>query len=126
MAEAAAYNQESRLPTERDRPNRMQSNPTFYRIGLSLAGGTILGVLGLIVGAVWAEGVGADVLNVALVAGTIAALWGMTAVHLTPTGGTITENRTTVNYAVFALHGWYAFFLCIAALTVWALRSWAF
>jgi len=104
----------------------MQSNPIFYRIGLSLAGGTILGAFGLIGGAVWAEAVGVDVLVVAQVAGTIAAFWGITVVHLTPTGGTITENRTTVNYAVFALHGWYAFFLCLAALMVWALRSWAF
>jgi hypothetical protein len=60
----------------------------------------------------------------AAVLAAIAGLWGAVVVHLTPTGGRITENRTTVNYAVFALHAWYAVFLCMLALLILAIRSW--
>jgi hypothetical protein len=105
---------------------QMPPNATVYRVALSTVGGLIIGALGLGVGAAWALGVGADTLAGALLVGAVGALWGAVAVQLTPTGGVILENRTTVNYAIFALHGWYAAFLCIAALAVWAIRIWAF
>ena len=69
---------------------------------------------------------GADVVLAAIVVGAVAALWGMMVVQLTPTGGVIMENKTTVNYAMIALHGWIAFYACIVALLAWAIRSVAF
>jgi hypothetical protein len=104
----------------------MQENVTLYRLGLSAAGGLIIGLMGLLLGAVWAVSVGADVAVVALVVAALGAVWGAIVVQLTPTGGVIVENRTTVNYAVVALHGWYTFFLCMIALIVWALQVWVF
>ena len=83
----------------------MQQSARLYRISLSAVGGLIIGGLGLILGAVWAWAVGAPVLLGAAALGAIGAAWGAICVHLTPTGGVILENRTTVNYAVFALHG---------------------
>ena len=102
----------------------MQENVTLYRIGLSAAGALSIGLLGLIVGAVGCWAVDVDA-SIAIVSAAIGALWGAIVVQLTPTGGVIMENKTTVNYAVVALHGWYAFFLCLIALVVWALRAWA-
>jgi hypothetical protein len=102
----------------------LQENVTLYRIGLSAAGALSIGLLGLMVGAAWRWALGADA-SFAIVAAAVAALWGAIVVQLTPTGGVIMENKTTVNYAVVALHGWYAFFLCLIALMVWALRVWA-
>jgi hypothetical protein len=101
----------------------MPVNTIFYRLGLSAVGGVIVGALGLVVGAAWAYGIGAEAAVGAAIVGLIGALWGAIVVQLTPTGGVILENRTTVNYAVFALHAWYAAFLCIAALLVWLARS---
>jgi hypothetical protein len=46
----------------------------------------------------------------------------MVVVQLTPTGGVIMENKTTVNYAVIALHGWITFVACVVALIVWGVR----
>jgi hypothetical protein len=102
----------------------MPENVTLYRIGLSAVGALIVGLMGLLLGAVWALGTGADVTLVALAFAAVAAVWGAIVVQLTPTGGVIMENRTTVNYAVVALHGWYTFFFCAIALAVWALRAW--
>jgi hypothetical protein len=102
----------------------LQENVTLYRIGLSAAGALSIGLLGLIVGAFWSWAVDVDA-SFAIVLAAIAGLWGAIVVQLTPTGGVIMENKTTVNYAVVALHGWYAFFLCLIALVVWALRVWA-
>ena len=101
----------------------MQQSAKLYRISLSAAGGLIIGGLGALVGAVWAWAVGAPALPVAAALGVVAAVWGMVCVQLTPTGGVILENRTTVNYAVFALHGWMTFLACILALVVFAVRS---
>jgi hypothetical protein len=102
----------------------LQDNVTLYRIGLSAAGAVSIGLLGLIVGAFWCWAVDGDA-SFAIVFAAITALWGAIVVQLTPTGGVIMENKTTVNYAVVALHGWYAFLLCLIALAVWALRVWA-
>ena len=101
----------------------MQENTTLYRTGLSLAGGVIIGSFGLLAGALWALASGADVLIVALIVGAVMAVWGAICVQLTPTGGVIMENKTTVNYAVVALHGWLTFLACLLALIVWAVRS---
>ena len=105
---------------------RMQDNVTLYKIALSLAGAAIIGALGLLVGAVWALAVGVCVWKAAGIVGAIGAVWGAVCFQLTPTGGVIMENKTTVNYAMVALHGWLAFFACLVALIVWALRAWAF
>jgi hypothetical protein len=101
----------------------VQQSAKLYRISLSAVGGLIIGALGVLVGAAWAWAVGAPVLPVAVGLGAVAAIWGMVCVQLTPTGGVILENRTTVNYAVFALHGWMTFLACVLALVVFAVRS---
>jgi hypothetical protein len=99
------------------------ANESLYRLGLSAVSAAIIGVLAAIVGVAWVGATGAAVWPVwAFV--IVAAIWGAIVVHLTPTGGTITANRTTVNYAVFALHAWYALFLCLIALLVFGIRSW--
>ena len=98
-------------------------NTTFYRVALSTVIGFILGVFGLIAGAVWALALDGNVPLVAAIVGAVAAMWGMVACQLTPTGGVIMENKTTVNYAVIALHGWLTFIACIIALIVWAVRA---
>ena len=104
----------------------MPENTTFYRIGLSVAGFLIIGLFGLIGGLVWALAVGGDLLLTALIIAAIAGVWGATCVQLTPTGGVIMENKTTVNYAVIALHGWMTFLAVLVALVVWAIRALAF
>jgi hypothetical protein len=101
----------------------MAGNEPLYRIALSGVSALLIGALGGLVGLAWAAAIDSPSWPAAVLAG-IAALWGAIVVHLTPTGGTITENRTTVNYAVFALHVWYAFFLCVIALVILATRSW--
>ena len=78
----------------------MQENTTLYRIGLSGAGGTITALLGLLVGAAWAVALNVDVLMFAVLIGALGFVWGAISFQLTPTGGVIMENRTTVNYAV--------------------------
>jgi hypothetical protein len=104
-------------------PFHMQQNVTFYRIALSTAGAVIIGAFGLLAGAVWGLATGADVILAALIVGAIAAAWGAVCFQLTPTGGSIMENKTTVNYAVIALHGWVTAFACILALIVWVARE---
>jgi hypothetical protein len=100
----------------------MPENTTLYRIGLSTAGFVIIGFFGLLAGLVWALAVGANIVLTGLVIAAIAGVWGATCVQLTPTGGVIMENKTTVNYAVIALHGWMTFLAVLVALIVWAIR----
>ncbi len=78
----------------------------------------------MLAGASWGLAVAANTLIVIAIVGALAAVWGSLVVQLTPTGGVIMENKTTVNYAVLALHGWLTFFACLSALLVWALRLW--
>lgn len=101
----------------------MAENVQLYRMGISFAGAVLIGLLGLLLGFAWSIGTGAGAWLIVLVAG-LAALWGAIVVQLTPTGGVIMENRTTVNYAVLALHGWYTVFLSAPALIVLAARTW--
>src|SRR5215471_16457114 len=103
----------------------MPENDTLYRISLSLAGGLILGVMGVLAGAAWGEATGAGLIAAAIL-GAVGFVWGAICFQLTPTGGVIMENRTTVNYAVIATHGWMAFFAIVLALVVWGVRSAAF
>ena len=101
----------------------MQENTFFYRTALSLWGAITVGVFAAIVGAVWALALGTDVVIGAVILGAIGAVWGGVAFQLTPTGGIIMENKTTVNYAVVALHGWFAAFACLIALIVLLIRQ---
>ena len=100
----------------------MPENDTLYRISLSLAGGLILGLMGVLAGAAWGEALGVGLIA-ALVLGATGFVWGAICFQLTPTGGVIMENRTTVNYAVIATHGWMAFFATVFALVVWGIRA---
>jgi len=101
----------------------MPENTMLYRIGLSAAGFLIIGLFGLLAGLVWALAVGANLAVIGLLVAAVAGVWGAVCFPLTPTGGVIMENKTTVNYAVIALHGWMAFFAIVAALAVWGLRA---
>lgn len=101
----------------------MEENTTLYRTGLSAIGGLIIGAMGALAGAVWALATGASLPLLTIIVAAVACLWGMIVVQLTPTGGVIMENKTTVNYAVIALHGWFTFFASVLALIVWAVRS---
>jgi hypothetical protein len=100
----------------------MQENTTLYRIGLSGVGGAITGLLGLIVGVAWAAALGIDVVLLALVFAALGFAWGAISFQLTPTGGVIMENRTTVNYAVVATYAWIAAFGCLFALAAFVIR----
>jgi hypothetical protein len=104
----------------------VQENTTLYRISLSLAGAVITGALGLLIGAMWGLAFDTPVLAAVALGGGLAAVVGAVTVQLTPTGGVIMENKTTVNYALIATYGWIAFFLCIIAGVVWAVRVFAF
>lgn len=101
----------------------MQENTTLYRIGLSGVGGTITAVLALVVGAAWAAALNVNLVMLALVFAALGFVWGAISFQLTPTGGVIMENRTTVNYAVVATYAWIAAFLCVSALVVFLVRS---
>jgi hypothetical protein len=101
----------------------MQENTTLYRIALSGTGGLITGLLGLLVGAVWALALDVDVALPALVLGALGFAWGAISFQLTPTGGVIMENRTTVNYAVAVTYAWIAAFACIAAGVAFVVRT---
>ena len=101
----------------------MQENTTLYRIALSGTGGAITGLLGLITGAAWALALDVEVVILALVIGALGFVWGAVSFQLTPTGGVIMENRTTVNYAVAATYAWIAAFACIFAAVVYAVRA---
>jgi hypothetical protein len=104
----------------------MQENTTLYRIGLSSVGGALTALLALLVGAVWALALDLDVLLPALVLGALGFSWGAISFQLTPTGGVIMENRTTVNYAVVATYAWIAAFFCLFALVAFIIRIVAF
>src|SRR6476620_12554793 len=103
----------------------MQENTTLYRIALSGTGGAITALLGVVVGAAWAAALNVDVLMPALVLGGLGFVWGAISFQLTPTGGVIMENRTTVNYAVVATYAWIAAFFCLAAGLAYAVRVFA-
>ena len=100
----------------------MQENTTLYRIGLSSVGGATTALLALVVAATWAAALGVGVVVPALVFAGLGFLWGAVSFQLTPTGGVIMENRTTVNYAVIATYAWIATFACVAALVVFVGR----
>src|SRR3954467_10802311 len=100
----------------------MQENTTLYRIALSGTGGIITALLSLLVGAAWAVALNAGVLIMALVFGALGFVWGAISFQLTPTGGVIMENRTTVNYAVAVTYAWLGAFACIAAAVVFTVR----
>jgi hypothetical protein len=104
----------------------VQENTTLYRIGLSSVGGAITALLGVSVGLVWALALGVDVVTTALVLGALGFVWGAISFQLTPTGGVIMENRTTVNYAVVATYAWIAAFLCVFGAVAFAVRALAF
>jgi hypothetical protein len=104
-------------------PDEMQENTTLYRIGLSSVGGLITALLGLLVGAAWGVALNVDVVLAALLLGALGFVWGAISFQLTPTGGVIMENRTTVNYAVVATYAWIAAFGCIGALVVFVVRA---
>jgi len=101
----------------------MQENTFFYRTALSLSGAVSIGGFAAIVGAMWALALGTDVVMGAVILGAIGAIWGAISFQLTPTGGIIMENKTTVNYAVVALHGWFAALLSLVALIVLLIRQ---
>jgi hypothetical protein len=104
----------------------MQENTTLYRIALSGTGGAITALLGLLVGAVWALALDVDLVIPAMVLCALGFIWGAVSFQLTPTGGVIMENRTTVNYAVAVTYAWIAAFACIAAAIVYTLRVMVF
>lgn len=104
----------------------MQENTTLYRIGLSGVGGAITALLSLLVGAAWAVALSVDIVMLALVFGALGFVWGAISFQLTPTGGVIMENRTTVNYAVVATYCWIAAFFCLFALVAFIVRTVAF
>jgi hypothetical protein len=101
----------------------MPENTLLYRLGLSGAGGLVTGAMGLLAGAAWGLALDLDVLVAALVLGALTFVWGAISFQLTPTGGVIMQNKTTVNYAVIATHGYIAAFACIFALIAYVVRA---
>jgi len=101
----------------------MPENTTLYRIALSGTGGAITALLGVVGGAAWAAALNVDMLILALALGALGFVWGAISFQLTPTGGVIMENRTTVNYAVVATSAWIAAFACIFALVAFIVRT---
>ena len=101
-------------------------NVLLFRTFLSIWGALSLGFFGLLVGLVWGGALGAGMLLGAAVVGIVGAVWGALTFQLTPTGGIVMENKATVNYAVIALHGYFAAFVSAIGLIVWALRVWVF
>jgi hypothetical protein len=100
----------------------MDENTQLYQVGLSSLGGLIVGALAFVTGLVWKNALGIKSPSFPWKVAGAGALWGMTVVQLTPTGGVIMENRTTVNYAVVALHCWMAALSSILGLVVWLSR----
>jgi thiamine transporter ThiT len=101
----------------------MEEDVRVYKIALSAVGGLLIGFLGLLAGTAWERALGKSDSRLAWKVAGLAGLWGMTVVQLTPTGGVIMENKATVNYAVFALHGWISFFASVLAGCVWLGRT---
>jgi len=95
----------------------------LFRGFLSLWGAVTIGFFGAIVGLVWGAALGFDVVECAVVMAMIGAAWGAIVFQMTPTGGVIMENKSTVNYAVIALHGWFAGIIAVIGLIVWAIVS---
>ncbi len=100
----------------------MQQNTILYRLGLSSVGGVVTGSLGLVVGLAWAVALDVGRLPLALALGALGLLGGAISVQLTPTGGVIVENRTTVNYAVIVTYMWIAVFGCLIAAATLVFR----
>ena len=96
----------------------MQDSTLLFRTALSLWGAITIGLFGALVGTVWAAVLGVELLIGAAVMALIAALWGAVIFQLTPTGGIVMENKTTVNYAVIALHGWYTAIIVVIGAVV--------
>ena len=96
----------------------MQENTILYRTALSLWGAITIGLFGALVGTVWAAVLGVDLLIGAVVVAVVGAVWGGIIFQLTPTGGIVMENKTTVNYAVIALHGWLTALITLAGALV--------
>lgn len=94
----------------------------LFRAFLSLCGAASIGAFGAVLGLVWGLAIGAPPGLFAAVGGLAGAVWGALCFQLTPTGGVIMENKATVNYAVVALHGWFAAILSVIALVVWGIR----
>lgn len=80
-------------------------NVSSYKVGLSTIGGLVFGLFGLITGTAWQQALQRQNSSLKWKLAGIAALWGMTVVQLTPTGGVIMENKTTVNYSVITPTG---------------------
>ena len=99
------------------------ANESLYKVGLSTVGGLIIGFFTLLGAGAWQKALGKKQSSFAWKAAGLGALWGMTCVQLTPTGGVIMENKTTVNYSVIALHGWVAFLASTLAFFAWIIRS---
>jgi hypothetical protein len=91
----------------------------LFRGFLSLWGAVTIGFFGVIVGAVWGAALDVGAVEGAIVLGIVGAIWGAIVFQLTPTGGVIMENKSTVNYAVIALHGWFAGIIAVIGLIVW-------
>jgi hypothetical protein len=62
-------------------------------------------------------------LECAGVMAVLGAVWGALVFQMTPTGGVIMENKSTVNYAVIALHGWFAGIVAVIGLIVWVILA---
>jgi hypothetical protein len=95
----------------------------LFRGFLSVWGALTIGFFGAIVGLVWGAALGFDMLKSAVVLAVLGAVWGAIVFQLTPTGGVIMENKSTVNYAVIALHGWFAGIIAVIGLIVWGILS---
>jgi hypothetical protein len=101
----------------------MQENTFFYKTALSVWGAVSVAVFAAFVGAIWAAALNVDITLGAAVLAAVGAVWGAIAFQLTPTGGIVTENKTTVNYAVVALHGWMAAIAAFVAAVVLVIQQ---
>ena len=99
-----------------------EENTQLYQVGISSLGGLIVGSLAFLTGLVWKNALGIKSPSFAWKAAGAGAIWGMIVPQLTPTGGVIMENRTTVNYAVVALHCWLAVLSSILCGFIWLSR----
>jgi hypothetical protein len=95
----------------------------LFRTVLSICGAVSIGAFGAILGLTWGLALGAPLLAAVAVPAVLGAVWGAICFQLTPTGGVIMDNKATVNYAVVALHGWFAAILSVMALIIWGVRA---
>jgi len=101
----------------------MEEDVRYYKIALSSVGGFVIGFFGLLAGTAWERALGKRGTGFAWKIAGLSTVWGMTVVQLTPTGGVVMDNKTTVNYAMVALHGWISFLTSVLAFLVWTLRT---